>query len=178
MDLMQTRPKKGKGERFLECRYYDDCLDFAGLQNWKNFNCEFCNLYQTIFKKTEGENQVKGMSRSIETQKNTRICEECNKNKTISPKHSLCASCMAIRSHKARSGKKKDPVKPKSKKTIHDKAKPEKPQKGHDTALTIEFGKYASVLNEIEKVAEEEVRSVDLQVIYILKKYLKNVHVT
>ena len=43
--------------------------------------------------------------------------------------------------------------------------------------LTIQFDKYASLLTEIEKMAEEEVRPPDLQVIYILKSYLNNAKV-
>ena len=57
-----------------------------------------------------------------------------------------------------------------------NKAKPEKPQQSPDTTLTIEFKKHPSILREVEKLAEEEVRPVELQVIYILKQYLKSVN--
>jgi hypothetical protein len=56
------------------------------------------------------------------------------------------------------------------------RAKPEKPSQSPNTALTIEFKKHPSILREVEKLAEEEVRPLELQVIYILKQYLKNVN--
>ena len=37
----------------------------------------------------------------------------------------------------------------------------------------IDFGKYGNILDRIEELADEEVRPVDLQVIYILKKGLE-----
>ena len=43
-----------------------------------------------------------------------------------------------------------------------------------DTTLIIEFGKHAPVLREVERQAEEEMRPLDLQVIYILKSILKD----
>jgi hypothetical protein len=41
-----------------------------------------------------------------------------------------------------------------------------------DTVLRIDFAKYSSILKEIKKLAEEEVRPVELEVIYILKRYV------
>jgi hypothetical protein len=67
---------------------------------------------------------------------------------------------------------KRDPLKEGRKRP--PKARPEKPQQSPDTTLTIEFKNYSSILREVEKLAEEEVRPVELQVIYILKQYLKN----
>ncbi len=55
-----------------------------------------------------------------------------------------------------------------------DKAEPQKTQQDLNTALTIKFGKHNAILREVEKLADKEVRPVDLQVIYILKKYLNN----
>jgi len=54
------------------------------------------------------------------------------------------------------------------------KAKPEKSVQGQNEALTINFGKYGSILKKVENIAEEEMRPVDLQVIYMLKSYLNN----
>ena len=112
------------------------------------------------------------MSQGNEKPENTRICEDCKKNKTISPKHSLCASCMARRSNKSRH-KNQGPGKPKGK---------EKGQGMHkgvivDTGLYLDAvfgGKYSYLVKELEKVAEEEIRTLDAQTIYILKSYLSN----
>jgi len=35
-------------------------------------------------------------------------------------------------------------------------------------------GKYSQLLKELEKVAEREIRTVDEQIIYIIKTYLSN----
>jgi hypothetical protein len=66
---MQCRPKKGKGERWFECKYYEDCLDLAAFKNWKNFDCEACELYKVLFRKREDV-----MTERIEKPENTRIC--------------------------------------------------------------------------------------------------------
>jgi len=166
---MKVKPKKGKGERSLDCPHYESCLDFAAIQNWKSFNCESCGFYVDSLKKARS---------SPEKKENTKICNKCGKNPTIQPNSPLCASCIGKQAWMDGKAKKKVPASPKRKETTQNKAIPEKPHQDLNTALTIKFGKYASVLSEVEKIAEEEVRSVDLQVIYILKKYLKNVHVT
>jgi hypothetical protein len=41
-----------------------------------------------------------------------------------------------------------------------------------DTALEVDFGKHVHILREIEKLAEQQIRPVELQVIYMLKTYL------
>jgi len=46
--LMQGKPAKAVGKRFLECRYYEDCLDLAALRNWKAYNCDSCYIHKTI----------------------------------------------------------------------------------------------------------------------------------
>ena len=46
---------------------------------------------------------------------NTRICEtEACENKTISPKHPFCASCLARKSNEARTSNKARKAKPKA----------------------------------------------------------------
>jgi len=156
-----TRPKKGKGERFLDCPHYESCLDFAAIQNWKAFNCESCGFYVNSLKKAPASQEEKVI---------VRICEECGKNPTIQPNSLLCAGCLGKRAWKDKKTKNKGPSKPK-RQGIH---KAEKVQQCGNMELTIRFGKYASLLTEIEKIAEEEVRPPDLQVIYILKSYLNN----
>jgi len=160
----QCRPVKGPGERFLQCKFYEDCLDFAALRNWHTFNCEGCPLYKRIY----GEGKIVMLN---EEQENTRICSECKKNPTISPKHSLCASCMARRSHQAKA-KRAD---------AGSKAKTEGFGMHHkeivDSGLNLEAvfgGKYGYLVKELEKVAEDEIRTLDEEIIFILKSYLSN----
>ena len=45
---------------------------------------------------------------------------------------------------------------------------------GQNTALTIEFGKHVQVLREVEKLAEDQLRPVDLQIIFMVKKQLES----
>jgi hypothetical protein len=163
---MQTKPKKGKGERFFDCPQYESCLDFAAIQNWKAFNCESCKYYTETLQKPPA---------ATAKQENTRICSECNKAKTISPKHPLCASCMARRSHKKRPPKKKGSTSIKRKDTTQGQAKHKaeigQPRANFEIVIS---GKYSQVLKEVEKLAEEEIRTVDEQIIYIIKSYLSN----
>jgi len=164
---MQTpSPARGEGEKNPDCDLYQDCLDLAAKGKWAAFNCEDCPFYYAPDR--EGKNTATKAGEGV------RTCEECGERKTISPKHSLCPSCMAKRSSAAQKAKKTVPGKPKTKTRDNAKAKPEKPLQGQNEARTINFGKYGSILREVEKLAEEEMRPVDLQVIYMLKNYLNN----
>ncbi|MEW6666220.1 MAG: hypothetical protein AB1512_13505 [Thermodesulfobacteriota bacterium] len=104
---------------------------------------------------------------------NTRICEECKTRKTIHPNSPLCASCMAKRPKKpkdqAERGRKKREAKPEG----QGKDPGEKSSPGGDLTLVIDFGRYASVLDEVKDLAEEEMRPVDLQCIFMLREYLR-----
>ena len=97
-----------------------------------------------------------------------KLCEECNEKPLINPVSTYCPSCLGRRAHSLK-GKKKEPKHAKEKElTLFN-------PKGNDTTLTIDFGKYAPLLRDVEKLAEEEMRPVEMQIIYILKKHLKEV---
>ena len=81
---MQCRPTRGDGKRYLDCRYYDDCLGVVGLKNWKSWHCEACDVFRAFF-------GIKSVEQKTE---NKRICESCHKRPTISAKHPYCASCL------------------------------------------------------------------------------------
>jgi len=163
---MKANPKPGKGNRWIECRLYEECLSKAGLLNWKSLNCEACPLFQS-FQKPLASGSIK--------QENTRICEECSLNKTISSSSPLCASCMARKSHKKRPPKKKISASPKRKDTTQGPSSHKtligQPRSDFEVVFS---GKYGQILKEIEKLAEEEIRTVDEQIIYIIKTYLSN----
>ena len=111
--------------------------------------------------------------------KNLRLCA-CGKP-TLSPNCPYCPSCM---SKKSRDGKGGDENKKGTfrenfkdiKRDIKSPLKaPETPvQSGPDNGILIDFSPYDNILEGIEKLAEEEVRPVELQIIYILKSYLKS----
>lgn len=161
---MQTKPKKGKGERFLDCPHYESCLDFAAIQNWRAFNCESCGYYIETLQKPPA---------ATVKQETTRICEKCGKKPTIQASSPLCASCIGKQAWKDGKAKKKIPSKPKRKETQGT----HKSESGQSQAnFEVVFsGKYSQVLKEVEKLAEEEIRSIDEQIVFILKNYLKGV---
>jgi hypothetical protein len=154
---MPTKPRKGEGERFFECRYYDSCLDRAALENWRAFNCESCDLYRAIFR-----GLGKAMIETPENKENTRICETCGERPTISPRHRFCPSCMA-KMVKHRIIPNRSQNKPPLKESGHKES----------SVLTINFHpKYVSLLKQIQDLADGEIRSVESQVIFMLKSYL------
>ena len=168
---MNARPKKGKGERALDCPNYETCLDFAAVQNWKAFNCEQCGFYmETLQKPPE----------STAKQENTRICEKCGKNPTIQPNSPLCASCIGKQAWKDGKAKKRPPNKKvpastKRKETTQGQGK-HKAEIGQPRAhFEVIFNeKYSLVLDEVERLAEDQVRTTEEQIIYIIKTYLSN----
>jgi len=179
----RMKPSKGKGERFLGCDYYDDCLSRAALENWPSWNCENCDLFKTLF--PGGKSKV---SEEIESE-NPRMCKECGIRPTIQPNSPYCALCLALKGKEARARKKEASeatTKPQEERQGAGAAlksekgptqtigQPEIVDPERNMELVLRFGKHGNLLNEIEALAQEEMRSVDLQVIYMLKKYLRN----
>jgi hypothetical protein len=155
---LKAKPRRGKGERNEDCELYADCLSKAAKKDWKTINCQSCPQY-------EGEKVV------AEKEKNTRICEECKEKATISPKHPLCASCLAVKSNAKRAANK---AKEKEKKNAaQGKGKGEKSQPRGDLELVVNFGKHGDVLKQIEALAEDELRPINMQVVYMLKRFLE-----
>ncbi|MBW2341218.1 MAG: hypothetical protein JRF50_12895 [Deltaproteobacteria bacterium] len=166
-DALLGAPKRGKGERDINCEHYGACLDLADSKNWKSFNCESCPLYHPASKKALP---------APEKKENTRICEECGERPTIQPSTAFCASCLGKKAHRGDKPKKAAHKRPKKKRGSLDKAKPETGRQEANISLTIKFSKkYIWILREIEKLADEEVRMVEEQAIYILKSGLSGI---
>ena len=170
---MQNKPKNGKGKRALDCPHYESCLDFAAIQNWKAFNCESCDFYIDSLKKP---------SPSPEKKENARICEKCGKKPTIQPNSPLCASCIGKQAWKDGKAKKRPPNKKvpastKRKETTQGQGK-HKAEIGQPRAhFEVIFNeKYSHILNKVQKLAEDEIRSFEEQIVYILKGYLKDLN--
>jgi len=164
-------PKSGEGVKNEFCDSYGACLEKAALENWKTFNCESCGRDEEMKKEV-----------SINSD-GTRICEECHDKETISPKHALCSSCLGKKAHSKGKGSQKKvtgkspkqaPIKAKSKKATGDTRKPETPPPASKDTVTIQFGKHVSILREVEKLADDEMRPIDLQIVYMLKRSLEN----
>ncbi len=111
--------------------------------------------------------------------KNPRLCA-CGKP-TLSPNCPYCPSCMSKKSRDSKGKKenKKDTFGDNFKGIKRDIKGPQKPpetpvQIGSGNDILIDFSSHDHILRSIEKLAEEEVRPVELQIIYILKSYLKS----
>ena len=157
---LKKNPRRGRGKRTESCEFYSDCLGVVAKKDWKSFNCESCQLYSS---------EATAVNIDKSKNKNTRICEECKEAPTITPKHALCASCLGKRSRPKNRG---DSKSSQGQKPFENKTKVDKYVSNESDAVTIKFGRYVLALREIEKLAESEVRTVELQVIFILKKWL------
>jgi len=102
---------------------------------------------------------------------NKRICEKCHKKPTMQPSSPYCSKCL----HDMKRDKQNADSAPKKKSEGTGKPKTVNAQKTVDTVAKIDFGKYISVLKEVEKLADREMRPLGMQVAYILQKHLENV---
>lgn len=180
---MKMKCTQGEGDRYFDCRFYNECLDRAGLLNYKSWNCEGCDFYGTVFGKRENK-----MNEKAKKPENARICGTCEKNITIQPSSPYCASCLSLKAKESRA-RKKEAIKTvpiiengkqggsmglrKGKEAYLDKDQAEISQPRTNFKIIFK-GKYSQLLKELEKVAEEEVRTVDEQIVYIIKTYLSN----
>lgn len=159
--MSQEKPSRGKGNRNISCEKYSECLDVAAKKDWKTFNCEKCPLFTANQKQMEKPVKIE----------NKRICEKCGEKPTMQPSSPYCSKCL----HDMKRAKQNADSDPKKKNKGTDKPKTLTDQKTADTVAKIDFGKYISVLKEVEKVADKEMRPLGLQVAYMLKKQLENI---
>ena len=77
---------------------------------------------------------------------------------------------------KSREGKKgkNAPVRAQRKETREDKVRPEKAPPGESMMVEIDFGRFPLILEQLQNLADEEVRPLDLQMIYIMKCHFEN----
>jgi len=159
-NMSQERPSRGNGKRNISCEKYGKCLDIAAKKDYKTFNCEKCPFF-TDQKQTPKPAKIE----------NTRVCERCNERPTMQASSPYCSRCLTD----MKRAKQKAADTQKKKDKGHSKPKTGIPQKTAATAVTIDFGKYISVLKEVEKLADKEMRPLGMQVAYILQKHLENI---
>ena len=194
-------PVEGEGLKALKCALYNGCLTLAAKKQWQKFNCEECEyneddpMTEIDLDESGGEQSeldaladldFDGVSlsddapgedheespESTETSEDIRLCEICGEKPTITPKHKHCPHCMAEMSKQKAAENRPDG--PEQKTGTKAKARPRKAPQGQDQALTIDFDRYVSILDEVKKLADEEMRPVEMQVIYMLRQYLDN----
>jgi hypothetical protein len=99
-----------------------------------------------------------------------RICITCGEKPTISDSCPYCGSCMNKKSREGKKGK-AAPVHARRKETRgeRDKAPAEKTPTIENMAVNIDFDKHPRVLKQVSDLADQEIRPLDLQIIYLLK---------
>ncbi len=106
-------------------------------------------------------------------QQTARICKDCNQNPTMSARCPYCSSCMQRRATAARQKKKGDSKAEVVKAATHRQPAAEKDGESKRTSIRVDFGGCPEVLSKLERLAAEEVRPIELQIIYILKNQLR-----
>lgn len=121
--------------------------------------CEGCAQGEKIMQ------QLKAMN------ENTQICEtEACENKTITPKHRFCASCLARKSNEARKATNAK-VKALAKSNSKGKGKAEKLSHVPISSFEIHFDHYKTLFDQIQDLATEQIRTPEQQILYLLKTH-------
>ncbi len=197
--LGKQKPMRGRGERKIKCSLYNVCLDHAEKKDWQTFNCESCLLYKyklEMLGVMEEKEKAKN-TRICKTEDCGKItmspscpfCASCmakraSQLREAKKKGNTKSSTLQGKVHlKEENKSQKEAVDNKginkhfeNRPTCHmgdTKLAVEIHDPGGDTRLIIEFGRHTPVLREIEQLAENELRPIDLQVIYMLKNQLK-----
>ena len=164
---MADYPRRGRGKRHLNCEVYSACLEIAAAERWRDFHCEGCPKFEEGASveptTTKGEGDVK-------------VCETCKQKPTIHPNSTECASCLAKRSHKKKPAK-GEPGKALPKRSPRTGAKDyiDRVEARAEPVITVRFDKHEDILEQVERLADEQVRSPELQIIYMLKEHLNAV---
>lgn len=173
--MKDRRPLPGEGERRSECPHYSECLDLAAKEKWRSWKCDSCSAFQAD-KKGPARDKEESLSEPPEK----RICEDCGARPTIKPNVPYCPRCMAIRGNKKRwqAGQRKESkARPRKVSSARKKALEEAPGAAEggkpEDSLVINFGSHGDLLRAIERLSEEEIRPIEMQVIYLLREALR-----
>jgi len=169
--IMPTEnPRPKKGQKNIDCKHYQGCLAYAARGNWRAFNCESCDYNKPGPKEKPRVTEME----------NKKLCKRCDERETLHPNSPYCSPCLhemkkekAAKQKTAKNNTHRATDAPGNKEKVNDKRKPERSKKTANTAITIEFGKYAPILEKVKNLAEDELRPLDLQIIYMLKNQLK-----
>ena len=101
-----------------------------------------------------------------------KICITCGLKPTISDSCPYCPSCMRKKSMEARQGK-NAPVRAQKGRPKKDKALAEKTPTIENYGVCIDFNKHPHVLKQVSDLADQEIRPLDLQIIYLLKRHFE-----
>jgi hypothetical protein len=150
--------------------------------------CFSCGKFTEIKKKKEGpkiagEEKVDMLDQGNPGGEKVRLCKDCGEKPTISPKCPYCASCMRKKSIAARAEKaekaqaaNKAPEPGKPKPAVNPQPLIETPPRTGLAVVQVDFGGYPQIFEGLKKLAKEEIRPVELQIIYLLKSHLGRVN--
>lgn len=187
----KSKPERGQGHRHMDCERYDACLSMAAKEGWKTWRCSDACPFMPH---NQGKGKVTKPAQPKAKKENTRICDDCKEKITLSLNCPLCASCMAKRSNaKAKAAKKEPEPKPEAgtarKRATESPAFgrsrpcegpsmpfPAKGPAGSNGTLLVEFGRHGhkGILDQVVALSEQELRPLDLQVVFMLREYLKS----
>lgn len=130
--------------------------------------------FKENFVKANSKDENMENTQRIDTESvNKPLCGQCGLKPTISAGNPYCPSCMAKLSHKKKKLSESAFKAGKREETTGNQAKAQSAPEEQKGAITIEFKSYVQVLKEVEKLAEREMRPLDCQILYILKRYIE-----
>lgn len=130
--------------------------------------------FKENFVKANSKDEGMENTQRIDTEAgNKPLCKQCGLKPTISAGSPYCPSCMAKRSHKKRKGSENVSMGVKKERAYTGKPEPTPPSKASRDTITIEFKRHISILKEVEKLADQEMRPLDCQILYMLKRYIE-----
>jgi hypothetical protein len=103
-----------------------------------------------------------------------KLCKKCGERETMSKHSPYCARCLGDMGRVKQQGKQPSGGEV-SELTTEASAPKEKAHPGAMTAVTIDFKSYPDLLNSIRQLASEEVRPVDMQIVYLLKSRVSDI---
>ena len=97
-----------------------------------------------------------------------KICKKCNERETMSENSPYCARCLGDMGRAKK--EKKQPLGGEGLAAMKEDSSPSgKTRPGAIAAVTVDFGNHSVLLETIQTLASEEIRPVDMQIIYLLK---------
>jgi len=151
-----------RGARIICCLMCGNRMPGAGKGFYMSDKVIF-NESQAI--KTEAQREKTQDTLSV-----PRICAICKTKKTISPKHNICGSCMAAKANQKKEKRRKlhSEGTKSGKMTISGKGCALNNQ---NMSIVINFSKHPAILNQLKKLADDEIRPLEAQIVFLLKSH-------
>jgi len=180
--FFKVKPKeKNKASKMDGKNLCEKCSQKPVVNQFSKY-CSGClNSFKKAKKKAPGAPKKKkaghGRAKPRKAQKTAnaaapeKLCKKCGGNPTIHQNSPYCSGCL----HDMKKAKQDCQEATKEPKKEPDKVKSEKDLESNIEGgmIIVYFGQYGSILKEVEKLAEREIRPVEMQIIYMLNNQLK-----